>query len=62
MREARQKGASETFLLLDSHILWKPETVAQVLNDIDQALMSNIDAVYLVSVFNNRVKRVWHIG
>ena len=59
LREARQKGASETILLLDSHIRWKPNIVAQVLNDIDQTLMSDINAIYLVSVVNNQVKKVW---
>jgi hypothetical protein len=62
LREARQKGASETVLLLDSHIRWKPNTVTQVLNGIDKALISDIDAVYLVSVTNNRVKRVWPLA
>lgn len=62
LREARQKGASETVLLLDSHIRWKPNIVAQVLNGIDQTLMSDIDAVYLVNDINNRVKRVWPSG
>lgn len=62
LREARHKGASETILLLDSHIRWKPDIVAQVLNCIDQALMSNIDTVYLVSGTNNRVKKVWPLG
>lgn len=59
LREARQMGASETILLLDSHIRWKPNIVAQVLDSIDQTLMSDIDAVYLVNGTNNRVKRVW---
>lgn len=59
LREARQKSASETVLLLDSHIRWTPNIVAQVLNSIDQTLLSNIDAVYLVSVTSSHVKRVW---
>jgi hypothetical protein len=59
LREARKKGASETVLLLDSHIRWKPNIVAQVLDSIDQTLMSDIDAIYLVNGTNNRVKRVW---
>ncbi|MBI4199110.1 MAG: hypothetical protein HY535_01375 [Chloroflexi bacterium] len=58
MREAHRKGASETVLLLDSHIRWKPNVVAQVLKSIDQTLLSNIDAVYLVDVANGRAKRV----
>ena len=58
---ARQKGASETVLLLDSHIWWKPNLIARKLKSVDQTLLSNIDAVYLVTVANSRVKvkRVW---
>jgi len=59
LHEARQKGASETVLLLGSHIRWKPNIVAQVLDSIDQTLISDIDAIYLVNGTNNRVKRVW---
>jgi len=58
--EASLKGATETFLLLDSHSRWVPNIVAQVLSSLDQALLSNIDAIYLVSVHNDRVKEVWH--
>ena len=59
LREARQKGTSETVLLLDSHMRWKPNVIALALNGIDQTLLSNIDSVYLVSVANSRVRRVW---
>jgi hypothetical protein len=59
LREARERGASRTVLLLDSHIQWKPNTVADVLKCLDQGLLSSIDSVYLVSVHNNRVREVW---
>lgn len=58
--DARLKGATGTFLLLDSHIRWTPNIVVQVLSSLNRALLSNIDAVYLVSTYNNRVKEVWH--
>lgn len=57
--EAKEKGASEAILLLDSHIRWRPNIVADVLRLLDQALLSSIDSVYLVSVYNNRVRKVW---
>jgi len=59
LKEAKQKGASETILLLDSHILWEPNIIAKVLKGTAQSLMSNIDAIYLVSVSNDKVKGIW---
>lgn len=56
---AKGRGASETVLLLDSHIVSRPNTVAQVLTYINQSLLSNIDAVYLVGVGDNEVGLVW---
>jgi len=58
--EARFKGATETFLLLDSHNLWEPDHVTWILSELDWTLLSNIDAIYLVDVHNSRVKEVWH--
>lgn len=59
LREARQKGASETILLLDSHIAWRPDSVEETLTSIDQSLFSNMDGVYLVSATDNRIQKVW---
>lgn len=57
--EAQHKGASETILLLDSHITYKPAVVRDSLNRIDRTLMSNIDGVYYVSVSGRQVTKVW---
>lgn len=59
LREARQKGASETILLLDSHIAWEPRVVVDALRGIDESLLSNVDGVYLVSATNNNMQQVW---
>lgn len=60
LRSARGKGASETVLLLESHIEWKPELVAQALrHEVDKALLSDIDAVYLVHDGRAKVAAVW---
>ncbi len=56
---AKERGASETVLLLDSHIHWKPKLVAQALKCVDQSLLSNIDRAYLVGTGQNRVSEVW---
>ena len=57
--EARQKGASETFLILDSHIRYNPAVVSESSNRIDRTLLSNIDGVYFVSVSGKQVSKVW---
>lgn len=57
--EAKRKGASETVLLLDSHIGFKPNIIARALRGIDQALLSNIDAVFLVNDAEGWVEKVW---
>jgi len=57
--EAKQKGASETILLLDSNIEPGANVFAQVLENTDRNLLSNIDAVFLVSVGRNHIEKVW---
>ena len=59
LHEAKQKGAVETVLLLDSHIRWKPNAIAKLLNGIDQSLLYHIDVVYLVGASSGQVKKVW---
>lgn len=59
LREARLKGASETFLLLDSQIAWGPQVVVDTLSNVDRNLLSNIDSVYLVSASHDRIEKVW---
>ncbi len=60
--EARDKGALETILLLDSHIKWQPNIVAKLLVNIDQSLFSSIDSIYLISCNNNLVRKVWPLS
>lgn len=57
--EAKRRGAAEAILLLDSHIRYKPNFIAHLLRCVDQAQLSNIDAVYLVSVSDKLVDKVW---
>ena len=59
LREASQKGASETILLLDNHVRWKPDVIGGELKRLDQTLLSDIDSVYLVSATQRRVRQVW---
>lgn len=56
--QARKEGASETALLLDCHVLWRPDVVRQALGTIDKSLMSAIDATYLIDIDGRRVERV----
>lgn len=57
---AKQKGASKTLLLLDEHIDFDPQVVAEVISGLDASHLSSIDEVYLVSTFGGEhVKQVW---
>ena len=57
---AKQMGAVNTFLLLDSHIADRPNIVSQALSKIDKTLLSSIDNVFLVSVSSGHIEDVWH--
>lgn len=59
LRLAKERGAKETILLLDSHLPLRPITIKQVLVNTDSTLLSDIDSVYLVSVSNKQVIKVW---
>ena len=59
LAEAKAKGATQTYLLLDSHIDFDPDTISHALGCLDQSQFSDIDAIYLVDIFDNRVAQVW---
>lgn len=59
---ARDYGAKKTVLLLDCHLLWRPNAVRQIFASIDSSSMSNIDVIYLVEVSQERVSKVWPSG
>ena len=57
---ATGKGASKTVLLLDEHLDFDPQAVAEVIRGLDPSRLSNIDEVYLVSTFGGEhVKQAW---
>ena len=57
---AKQMGAINTILLLDSYIADRPDIVRQALSNMDKTLLSSIDNVFLVSVSGSHIEDVWH--
>lgn len=56
---AKKKGAMRTVLLLDSHIGWEPDPVAQALREVEPRHLDGIDSIYLVSISEKAVAHLW---
>jgi hypothetical protein len=59
LTEAKKRGASRTVLLLDVHIPWCPGVVKRALTQLNTALMSGIDAIYLIDPSDGTVQLAW---
>jgi len=55
---AKEKGCKISFLLLDCHILWRPNIIRGIFRNKTSGTISNIDAVYLVETSQKRVAEI----
>ncbi|MFC1956926.1 hypothetical protein ACFLVY_01340 [Chloroflexota bacterium] len=55
---AKGKGCKMSFLLLDCHIPWRPNTIREIFRSKTSDTISNIDAVYLVKTPQKRVAEI----